>query len=271
MSIDWNAPAPQGYWRDARGNLVHEANVRPVDRDMDEVVRRIHGFGVPLSEQMWRFRDYTMGDIAEFGARVIERYGGKPRGRKGNLTLTTFDGTMRVTLTLADRVAVGPEIVAAQALVEQCVERWAARSNLKLRALVDQAFVTGADGAVSATGLLRLRRVEIDDADWRRAQDAIADALRTVGKAEYVRLYRRATPAEEWQAVPLHLATVSRPTEAPLRGAPAILERRVRSAIDEARVAGMGEGAIMETLKAAKRRGPAPEAGAEAPAPEAGT
>ena len=264
MEIDWNAPVPKGYWRDAKGNLVHERNVRPVDRDMDEVTRRIHGFGAPLSEQMWRFRDYTMSDIAEFTNRVVESYGAKLRGRKGNLQIMTFDGCLKVNLAQAERVAVGPEIVAAQALIEQCVERWAERSSLKLRALVDQAFVAGPDGTVSVTHLLRLRRIEIDDEHWRQAQDAIADALRPAGKAEYIRLYRRDHPGQGWTQVPLHLATVTPPAEPALRTAPEILARRVRAAIDEARAAGMREGAIMDVLREAKRRaGPAGDTGAE--------
>lgn len=264
--IDWAAPVPNGYWRDAKGNLVHEANVRPTDRDMDEVVRRIHGFGEPLSDQMWRFRQHTMEDIAAFVDRVVERYGGRIGGRKGNVQLVSFDGCRRVILAQADRIAVGPEIEAAQALVEACVERWATGSRKELRALVDQAFVAGPDGTVSVAALLRLRRVEIDDEEWRRAQDAIADAFRPTGKAEYIRLHRRAMPAEPWQQVPLHLATVTRPAEHADRSAPEVLSRRVRSAIDEARAAGMKEGAIMEVLKVAKRRtDPAPtdEAAAE--------
>lgn len=252
--IDWNAVVPKGYWRDARGNLVHEANVRPVDRDMDEVVRRIHGFGAPLSEQMWRFRNYTMGDIAAFADRVVERYGARKGGRKGNLQLMTYDGCLRVNLAQAERIAAGPEIVAAQALVEECVERWSSGSRRELRALINQAFVAGEDGMVSVAALLRLRGIEIDDDGWRRAQDAIADALRPAGKAEYIRLYRRETPAEPWQPVSLHLATVAKPAEPAPRTASEVLERRVRSAIDEARAAGMKEGVIMEVLREAKRR-----------------
>ena len=252
--IDWSAAVPRGYWRDAKGNLVHESNVRPVDRDMDEVVRRIHGFGAPLSEQMWRFRAYTMSDIAAFVDRVVERYGARKGGRKGNLTLMTHNGCLKVNLAQAERITVGPEIVAAQALVEECIERWASGSRRELRALVGQAFAVGEDGTVSVAALLRLRRVEIDDDGWRRAQDAIADALRPAGKAEYIRLYRRETPAEPWQPVSLHLATVTRPAEPALRTAPEVLERRVRSAVEEARAAGMKEGAIMDALRAGKRR-----------------
>lgn len=101
--------------------------------------------------------------------------------------------------------------------------------------------------------MLRLRRIEIDDPRWRQAQDAIGDALRPAGKAEYVRLYRRDDPGQRWEQVPLHLATVARPRGA--AGSPAEqLERRARSAVEEARRAGMGEGDIMEALRAAKRR-----------------
>lgn len=258
-TIDWTAPIPPGYWRNAKGDLVHERNIRPVDRDMDDVVRRIHGFGEPLSEQMWRFRNHTTIDIMEFLGRTMERYGARVGGRKGNVQLTTFDGRLRVQLAQADRIEVGPEIEAARALIEACISRWGKGSDKKLRALVDQAFVAGADGSLSATALLRLRRVEIDDGEWRRALDAIADALRPVGRAEYIRLYRRATPDDRWDQVPLHLATVSRPSEPALRTAPEILERRVRSAVDEARAAGMKEGAIMEVLRSAKRREAEPE------------
>ena len=257
--VDWDAPPPRGYWRNARGDLVREENISPTDRDMDAVTRKIHGFGAALSAQMYRFRLHTLDDVSEFVARVTERYGARrPGGRKGNIQITSFDGRLRVLLAQAEQVAVGPEIHAAQAIVEECIDDWAARSNLKLRALVEQAFRPDATGRLSVTALLRLRRIEIDDPRWRQAQDAIGDALRPAGKAEYVRLYRRADPDGPWEQVPLHLATVTRPADA--EGSPAEnLERRARAAVEEGRHAGMGEGEIMEVLRAAKRR-PAPGA-----------
>lgn len=254
-TIDWSAPVPRGYWRNARGDLVHERNISDTDRDMDTTARKIHGFGAALSVQMWRFRAHTLDDIYAFVDRVVERYGGKIGGKKGNLQLTTFDGLLQVRLSQADLVVVGPEVEAAQALIEECIEEWAVRSNLNLRALVTQAFTPDAStGKVSVTQLLKLRRIEIDDARWRRAQDAISDAMRPGGTAEYVRLYERATPEERFRQVPLHLACVTRPLEPAFETATAVLERRVRSAVEEARRCGMTEGSIMDALRAAKRR-----------------
>ena len=254
--IDFDAPVPSGYWRNGRGDLVHESNVTETDRDMDATVAKVHGFGEDLSAQMWRFRAYTMDDVAGFVARLLERTGAKGRASKGNLTLTSFDGRRRVTLSIAAHVSIGPEILAAQALMDECLERWTRGSGREVKALVEQAFTPNAEGQLSVSALLRLRRIAIDDPQWRAMQHAIADAMRPSGTAEYVRLYHRDHPGEKWRQVSLHLATVSPPPAESDETTPeARLERRVRSAVDEARRAGLREGAIMELLRDAKRRG----------------
>lgn len=263
--IDWNQPVAQGYWRNARGDLIREQNVSGVDRDTDAAVRRIHAFGAALSGEMYRFRVHTLDDIYQLLDRVVERYGTKLGGRKGNVQISTFDGRLKVLLAQADVIDVGPEIHAAQALVEECVDEWSTRGNLKLRALVDQAFKPDATGRLSVTHLLRLRRIVIDDDKWRQVQAAIGDALRPSGRAEYIRLYRRADPAHPWEQVPLHLAAVRPPAE-PADGEPeAQLERRVRSAIEQAQRAGLSRDAVRDVVRGAiPRRRPGPRAAAPA-------
>ena len=256
---------PKGYWVDAKGNFIRAENVSDTDRDTDAIVRKVHAFGGALSEQMWRFREHTQSDVMGLVERVVERYGGRLGGRKGNVQITSFDGRLKVQLAQAERIGVGPELAAAQALVEECVEEWSARGNLKLRALVDAAFRADSTGALSVAQLLRLRRVRIDDARWRRAQDAISDALRPMGKAEYVRLYRRDRASDPWRPVALNLATVRRPERGAETDALSNLVRRVRGAVEEARHCGLAEGEIMEALREAKRR-----KGAKAPDGAAG-
>ena len=251
----WDEPAPAGYRRNSRGDLVREANVTEINRRMDAVVRRIHAAGQSLSEQLWRFRMAALAEIWEFRDWVVESNGGRIGGRKGNITLTSYDGRERVQLAQAERVEAGIEILAAQAILEECVDAWSKGSGLNLQALVDQAFKRDAMGCLSVSHLLRLRRVEIDHPRWRDLQRTIADALRPVGVAEYVRLHRRPTPEQPWEQVPLHLAKVRPPEVSDNDSGPeAALRRRVRSAVEEARLAGMKEGEIMEALRAAKRR-----------------
>ena len=253
-SDPWHEPVPKGYRLNRHGNLIREDNVRDIDRDMDETVRKIHDFGRALSAQMWRFREYSMADIGDYLMRVAEAYGSKPGGRKGNITLTSYDGTRKVQLAVAETIEVGPEIAAAQGIIEECIDEWGKTSSLKLRALVDQAFRTDATGNLSVAQLLQLRRVQIDDDRWRRVQAAIGDALRPSGKAEYVRLYERETPDQSWQPVSLHLATVKAPPEQYGGSPEEVLERRVRSAVEEARIMGLGQGDIRQAVNAACAR-----------------
>ncbi len=247
----WSAPIPAGYRRNHRGDLVHERNIPESDLDQDRVVERIHAFGVELSEQMSRFREHTMCDILDLRERALKRYGGKLGGKRGNITLTSFDGCRMVRLQQAEHIAIGPEIEAAQALIDECLEEWSERSNLNLRALVKAAFRPAADGRVSAHRLLAVRRVEIDDDRWRRAQDAIADAMRPKSRAEYVRLYRRATPDCEWLQVSLHLATARPPAEAAAPPAER-LAMRVRGAISRALRDGVSRRDIRAAVAAAR-------------------
>lgn len=269
--IDWDAAppaAPPGYRTNARGDLIREANIPEIDLDMDRVVRRIHDFGAALSAEMWRYRAHTLDDIYAYLDRVVEQYHAAQRragARRGNVTLTSYDGLRRVVLAQAEVIDVGPEIHAAQAIIEECIDDWASRSRLELRALVEGAFRPDATGRLSVSALLRLRRIQIDDDRWREARLAISDALRPVGRAEYVRLYRRDDPARPWEAVPLHLAQVRRPEGADV-DARAQLARRVASAIDQAERSGLPPSEIWGVVRSAiPRRRPAP---APEPAPE---
>ena len=237
------------YWPDPKGNMWRAENIAPRDRDMDGVVRKIHAFGADLSAQMWRFREYTMRDISLYCDRLIKQYGVQPRGKKGNVTLTSFDGCLRVTLSIADVIEAGPEIQAAQALIEDCIEQWSANAQINLRALVSQAFRRDDCGRLSVAQLLNLKRIEIDDPRWRQAQRAIGDALRPSGRAEYVRLYSRAKSTDKWKQLPMHLANVCEPAEAGQNTPAGSLEMRVRSAVAEARHRGLKQGEIREVVK----------------------
>ena len=128
--VDWDAPVPPGYWRDPRGDLIRESNVSGVDRDTDAVVRRIHAFGGALSAEMYRFRIHSLDDVYTLIDRIAERYGTRIGDRRGNVQITTFDGRMKVILAQADVIDVGPEIHAAQAIVEECIDEWSQRGSL---------------------------------------------------------------------------------------------------------------------------------------------
>lgn len=208
------APIPNGrrdvdgqpHMTDAKGALVPVSLIKPQHLLEDEVVRRIMGFAVALSAQIARFKEHTFDDLGGFEALLAQQYGATIGGKKGNKTLMTHDGLMKISVQVADNIVFGPELQIAKALVDECLNEWAAGSRDEIRTIVTRAFNTDKAGQINRAEIFMLLRLDIDDARWKRAMEAIRDAMRVEGSKTYVRAHIRPNPDAPWQAVTIDLA-----------------------------------------------------------------
>lgn len=198
--------AGKSYMQDAKGALVPVALVKPVDKLMDELVRKMIGYASDLSDQIARFRGHCFDDLGSFQALIAQEHGANVGGAKGNVTLTSFDGTMKVQFQVADLLDFGPELQAAKALVDECLNEWTEGSRDEVRALVTRAFQVDKEGKINRSELFMLLRVAIDDARWQRAMEAIHESIRVIGSKTYIRFYRRPSPEAKWEPVTITLA-----------------------------------------------------------------
>ena len=173
---------------------------------MAERVRSEIGFAIALHEQLSRFLGHVQDNLGAFEALVAEKYGAKIGGAKGNKTLMTYDGLFKLTVQVADNVVFGPELQTAKTLVDECLNDWASGAKSELRAVITKAFNTDKEGQINRAALYGLLRLEIEDARWKNAMQAIRDAMRVVGSKSYVRFYRRPTVEAAWEAVTIDLA-----------------------------------------------------------------
>lgn len=191
---------------DAKGREVTLDLVRPQDQLQDETVRKIAGYALALSEQLKRFKEHTFDDISAFEAILAQEYETKIGGAKGNKTLTSYDGLYQVQVQVQDRVDFGPELQIAKGLIDECLNEWSADSRPEIQAIVTRAFNTDKEGQINRAEIFMLLRLDIADARWNRAMEAIRDAMRVVGKATYVRVKRRPDTDARWETVVLDLA-----------------------------------------------------------------
>lgn len=196
---------PPGYRRNAAGDLVAEANVKPAHKLEDELVLRLAARAAELSEQLAAFRAEALSEIQAFRDLIAAEYGAK-NSAGGNMTLTAFDGSRQIQVAVAKSITFGPELQAAKALIDQCVTRWSEGANDNLRTLVFDAFQTDRQGKISTDKVLGLRRLAIEDGDWVKAMEAISDAVRVTGSKTYIRFYRR--NGEALDPISLDLANV---------------------------------------------------------------
>lgn len=201
-------PVPEGYMRNASGHLVPIELVREHDKLRDDVARKLARHAVALHDALVEFKKTALADIGDLVTIAGERYGVALGGAKGNVQITTYDGEYKVVRATAERIAFTEELEAAKALINACIERWSEGANPHIRALVDRAFRTDTKGQIRTASVLELLRLEIDDAEWKRAMEAIKDSIQATGTATYVRVYRRVGASGQYEAIPLDLAGV---------------------------------------------------------------
>jgi hypothetical protein len=199
---------PAGYVRDARGRLVPQSMVKPVDLLRDQTVVSLVEHAKQLQSQMAEFKTRAFGDIAAFVETSHEQYGVKVGGNKGNISLITFDGRYKIVRQIADHIAFDERLQAAKELIDACIRSWTEGSDDKVKALINEAFQVDKEGNVSTGRALGLRRLAIDDPNWNTAMRAIVDSIRVTGSKPYIRLYERTGDSEEYTAISLDLAAI---------------------------------------------------------------
>lgn len=199
---------PQGYMRNAMGHLVPEDQVRDQDKLRDQVTRELADAAKALSLALKDFKKKSLGDVADLISIAGERYGVQMGGKKGNVTIATYDGQYKVQRSYADRLTFTEEMEVAKVLVYDCIRAWSKGADTHLMAIVDRVFSPNRNGQIKTSDVLDLLRLEIDDDNWKAAMKAVKDSIMVSGSAVYIRVYERIGDSDNYKAIPLDLAVV---------------------------------------------------------------
>ncbi|HFL2847363.1 TPA: DUF3164 family protein [Pseudomonas aeruginosa] len=199
---------PAGFVKNAAGHLVPEHQVREHDKLRDQVAGDLAKQAVAISESLAAFKAKALGDIADLIAISAEKYQVKLGGRKGNVSIVTYDGRYKIERAMAERITFTEEILAAKELIDQCIRKWSEGADQHLRILVDRAFRANRQGQIKTGDVLSLLRVEIEDPDWQRAMEALKDSIQVNGTAVYIRVYQRVGNTDRYDPINLNIAAV---------------------------------------------------------------
>lgn len=202
-----------GFWQDAQGRLVPVGMVKPVDQERDSLVRELVKGAVDLNSKMAEFKAKAFGDVRAFIEMSFEEYGAKVGGKKGNVTLLTFDGRYKLQIAVQDSISFDERLQAARALIDECLAEWTEGARPEVVTLVNDAFRTDTKGEIRTARVLALRRLEIADERWQRAMKAIGEACLVTSSKEYLRLYERIGDSDEYLPISLDMASIRMPEE----------------------------------------------------------
>jgi len=185
---------PDNLRKNALGHFVPESLIAPLDLLRDDLVTRLCN---EAHEEKLRLlaRKASIAQVAQeieaFMDLSAAEYGVQYGGTKGNVTLTSFDGRFQVVRAIGEHRKFDERLQTAKTLIDACIGRWSEGSSSEIRALVDHAFRVNKGGHVDVNQVLSLRKIDIQDVEWKEAMKAIADAITVVGKAEFIRFYEK--------------------------------------------------------------------------------
>lgn len=183
--------APEGYRLNAQGHLVPEGQIKAIDLLRDDVVKSVVKAARIEQQRLAAFKAEAMNHIADFVDLSAEEYGVNYGGTKGNVTLVSFDGRYKLQRAMGEHRIFDERIQAAKTKIDACIQRWSEGSSDQIKALVDHAFRVNKQGHIDVNQVLSLRQLDIDDAEWLDAMEAIADSIQITGTSSYLRLYER--------------------------------------------------------------------------------
>lgn len=199
---------PKGYMKNANGALVPDVKVKPIDKIRQEVVTSLCEEAKKLAAQMVGYKLTSMSALEEFVNRSLSDYDVTVGGKKGNVTLVSFDGRYKVVRQMAEHIVFDERLQAAKLLIDECIQAWAKGSNANIKVLVNDAFQVDREGKISTGRVLGLRRLDIDDDKWSQAMRAIADSMNVSGTKPYIRFYERNERSGEYVAISLDMAAL---------------------------------------------------------------
>ncbi|MEM5546961.1 MULTISPECIES: DUF3164 family protein [Pseudoalteromonas] len=198
---------PDGYLKDGKSNLVAIANIKQTDLIKDEFVKKAIDKAVDMQEALAEFKQSLMAEADDFIELLAQEHGVNLGGKKGNVTLRTFDSQLKVTLQTQERIELGPELTLAKQLIDQCLDEWTEGGNQNIKAIVSKTFNTDKQGSLNPQRILALRKLEISDdsGKWTKAMNIIAESVGVVDSCRFIRFYKQDDKGIE-QAISLDIA-----------------------------------------------------------------
>lgn len=197
---------PQEFLINQKGHQVPVKAIRPADIIRHEFVQSAIAKAKEQSKALAEFKKQQMSEFDAFIALLAQEYAVELGGTKGNVTLRSFDHKQKVTLQVQESIELGPELLVAKELIDECLNEWSEGANENLKLIIEQTFATDKKGKVSVQKVLGLRRLKISDdsGKWQRAMDIIADSILVMDSTRFIRFYE--TIGEQEHAISLDIA-----------------------------------------------------------------
>ena len=191
MTTQTPVTVPEGYRLNDKGHLIPLDKIKEIDKLRDETVINLVGQALSLQIQMRSIKEQFFDEFHNFVELSAQEYDTQIGGKKGNVSLMSFDGKYKVQIAIQDNLVFDERLQVAKSLIDECLREWTKGSNDNIKAIIDNAFAVDKEGKINIRRVLSLRSLNIVDDKWQKAMTAISDATQVISSKEYMRFYER--------------------------------------------------------------------------------
>lgn len=196
---------PEGMKMDSKGRFVDIDKIKQIDLDRDDTIDFIFTEALELANVMDGFRKAILEFVDDFVDKSKIKYDKKLGGVKGNLSLVSYSGLRKITVTIQDKIELNEQLTIAKDLVFECMEEWSEGSNENLKTVIRDVFALDNKGNMKTKDILHLRTYSFDDERWEQAMQAIVDSILITSSKRMIRIYSRDTLDDAYKQMKLDL------------------------------------------------------------------
>ncbi|WP_282093064.1 DUF3164 family protein [Epibacterium ulvae] len=190
------------------GSYVNYHDAEPRHQLAHDLVEENFPRAEDESERLFNLKKHMLGEMTAYREMMLQDYGVKVSGREGGFSVKSLCGTRRIELSVAKHISFGEELLAAKELLDDFLNEELQSSSEAIRAIVSSAFKLNSKGRLDTGGILGLKKHRFNNPIWKRAMDAIEDAICHDSSTTYLRFYRVNPENKTEKIIPLDIAKV---------------------------------------------------------------
>lgn len=200
----------QGNWLDSKGRPVPEEYIRPEDKRRDKLVESILKRVSKLSAKIESEKTEIVDAIEKY-LKELAKDNKVREGWKGNILLYNFSQNLCIERRIDETVSFDERLQMVKTTIDKWINNKLKDTDPTLSKVIAQAFSVDKQGRINTAMLLKLKRIDIQDAEWKKAMQLLDDSIFVKSSKMALRFRSKDTKVPEggWVEVSLNFNDIN--------------------------------------------------------------
>lgn len=195
----------QGNWLDPKGRPVPEEYIRPEDKKKDKLVESILKRVTKLSAKLETEKAEIVASIEKY-LQDLAKDNRVREGWKGNTLLYNFSQNLCIERRIDESISFDERLQMVKTTIDKWISQKLKDTDPTLSKVIAQAFSVDKQGRINTAMLLKLKRIDIQDAEWKKAMQLLDDSIFVKSSKMVLRFRMKGTgtPDNGWSEIGLN-------------------------------------------------------------------